>query len=261
MNRLAIGMAMLLLTFMTGGPAASQWLKIPLPGIPRTPDGKPNLTAPAPRMPDGKPDLSGIWRRDTPGVNYLGNVGAGGAEISMQPWAAALYKTRQESLSVDRPSGRCLPHALPDAMMVSNFKMIPTPGVTVLLYEEFNHFRQIFTDGRGFPNQTNPDERTPTWFGYSIGKWEADTFVVDTIGFNDQSWLDDGGHPHSDAMHVTERFRRRDFGHMDVQIAIDDPKAYTKPFTVSVAFRLQADTEFIEDICENERDQSHMVGK
>jgi hypothetical protein len=258
MNRLAIGIAIL---FLTAGPAGAQWLKITLPGIPRTPDGKPNLTAPAPQMPDGKPDLSGIWRRNTPGVNYLVNIGSGGADISMQPWAEALYKTRQETLSKDRPSGRCLPHALPDAMMVSIFKIVPTSASMVILYEEFTHFRQIFTDGRGLPNQDKPEERTGAWFGYSIGKWEGDTFVAETIGFNDKSWLDDSGHPHSDAMRVTERFRRRDFGHMDIAITIDDPKAYTKPFTINVAFALLPDTEFIEDICDNERDQPHMVGK
>jgi hypothetical protein len=257
MNRLAMGLAMLL---VTAGPAGSQWLKIPLPGIPRTSDGKPNLTAPAPKMPDGKPDLSGIWRRDTPGVNYLVNIGAGGAELSMQSWAEALYKTRQETLSKDRPSGRCLPHALPDAMMVSIFKVVPTSASMLILYEEFTHFRQIFTDGRGLPNP-DPETRAGAWFGYSIGKWEGDTFVAETAGFNDKSWLDDSGHPHSDAMRVTERFRRRDFGHMDIAITIDDPKAYTKPFTVNVAFALLPDTEFIEDICDNERDQTHMVGK
>jgi hypothetical protein len=261
MNRRAVGTTCLVMMLITGGPAAAQWLKIPLPGTPRTPDGKPNLTAPVPRTSDGKPDLSGIWRRNTPGRNYLVNIGAGGAELSMQPWAAALYKERQDSLSKDRPSGRCLPHGLPDAMMVSIFKIAPTPGAMLILYEEFVHFRQVFTDGRGFPNEANAAERTPTWFGYSIGKWEGDTFVADTIGFNDKSWLDDGGHPHSDAMHVTERFHRRDFGHMDIAITIDDPKAYTKPFTIDVAFALQPDTEFIEDICDNEKDQSHMVGK
>lgn len=254
----AIGLAMLL---STAGPVGSQWLKIPLPGTPRTPDGKANLTAPAPKMADGKPDLSGIWTRNTPGVNYLNNLGAGGAEISMQPWAESLYKTRQESLSKDRPSGRCLPHALPDAMMVSNFKMVPTPAAMLILYEEFVHFRQIFTDGRGFPNQSNPEDQIGTWFGYSIGRWEGDAFVAETTGFNDKSWLDDGGHPHTDAMRVTERFRRRDFGHMDIAITIDDPKAYTKPFTVNVAFVLLPDTEFIEDICDNEKDQPHMIGK
>jgi len=258
MNRLATGIAMLLLT---AGPAGSQWLKIPLPGTPRTADGRPDLTAPAPRTVDGKPDFSGIWTRNTPGVNYLNNLAAGGAEISMQPWTEALYKTRQETLSEDRPSGMCLPHGLPDAMMVSNFKLVSTPVAMLILYEEFVHFRQIFTDGRDFPNRANPEERIGTWFGYSIGRWEGDTFVAETIGFNDKSWLDDGGHPHSDAMHVTERFRRRDFGHMDIEITIDDPKAYTKPFTVNVAFILLPDTEFIEDICDNEKDQTHMVGK
>jgi hypothetical protein len=257
MNRLAIGIVML---FLTAGPAGAQWLKITLPGIPRTPDGKPNLTAPAPKMPDGKPDLSGIWRRDTPGVNYLVNIGSGGADISMQPWAEALYKTRQETLSKDRPSGRCLPHALPDAMMVSIFKIVPASASMLILYEEFTHFRQIFTDGRALPD-SDPETRAGAWFGYSIGKWEGDTFVAETAGFNDKSWLDDGGHPHSDAMRVTERFRRRDFGHMDIAITIDDPKAYTKPFTINVAFALLPDTEFIEDICDNERDQPHMVGK
>jgi len=261
MNRVARGLALLFMIFMAGGSAGAQWLKIPLPGTPRTPDGKPNLTAPAPKMPDGRPDLSGIWTRNTPGKNYLNNLSVGGADISMQPWADALYKTRQDTLSKDRPSGVCLPHALPDAMMVSNFKMVPTASAMLVLYEEFVHFRQIFTDGRGFPNQANPEERVGTWFGYSIGRWEGDTFVAETIGFNDKSWLDDGGHPHSDAMHVIERFRRRDFGHMDVDITIDDPKAYTKPFTVNVPFILLPDTEFLEDICDNERDHPHMVGK
>jgi hypothetical protein len=258
MNRMAAGLAMLLLTAV---PVASQWLKIPLAGTPRTPDGAPNLTAPAPRMPDGKPDLSGIWTRNTPGVNYLANLAAGGAVISMQPWAEALYKTRQDTLSKDRPSGRCLPHGIPDAMMVSNFKLVPTPWAMLILYEEFNHFRQLFTDGRGFPNQNHPEDLFPTWFGYSIGRWDGDTFVAETMGFNDKSWLDDGGHPHSEAMRVTERFRRRDFGHLNVEITIDDPKTYTKPFAVDVAFILLPDTEFIEDICDNEKDQPHMVGQ
>jgi hypothetical protein len=257
MKRVTIGLAML---FVATTPVVAQWLAITLPRTPRTADGKPNLTASAPQMPDGKPDLSGIWQRNTPGKNYLNNLAAGGAEISMLPWAEALYKTRQDTLSKDRPSGRCLPHGLPDAMMVSIFKMVPTRDAMLVLYEEFTHFRQIFTDGRGFPNAANPADRIGTWFGYSIGRWEGDTFVAETTGFNDKSWLDDGGHPHTDTLLVTERFRRRDFGHMDIQFTIDDPKTYTKPFTVDVAFALQPDTEFIEDICDNERDQPHMVG-
>lgn len=117
-------------------------------------------------------------------------------------------------------------------------------------------YRQIFTDGRKLPEDQNP-----TWFGYSVGKWEGDTLVVETTGFNEESWLDDGGHPHSDALHVTERFRRSNFGNMDIQFTIDDPKAYTKPWTATVRFQLLADTELIENICENEKDAAHLVGK
>lgn len=237
-------------------PAAAQWVSIKLPGTPRLPDGKPDLTAPATRTAGGKPDLSGVWRATT--GRYLQNIGADIGELPFQPWAAALFKERADALGKGRPSERCLPHAIPDNMMVRNspWKIIQTPGVTILLFEEFNHWRQIFTDGR-----EHPKENTPSWFGYSVGKWEGDTFVVDTIGFNDQSWLDDPGHPHSDAMRVTERFQRPDFGHLKLEITIDDPKAYTKPWSVNVTFDLFSDTELMESICENEKDHAHMVGK
>src|SRR5438094_351049 len=176
----------------------AQWANIPLPNTPRTPDGKPNISAPAPKTPDGRPDLSGIWR-----------VG----EAPFQPWAAALYKERADALGKGRPSERCIPHGIPDGMLVRNspFKIVQTPGVVVILYEEFNHYRQIFTDGRGFPPETNP-----SWFGYSIGKWEGDTFVAETVGFNDKSWFDDPGHPHIDALRLTKRFRRLKFGRMEI---------------------------------------------
>jgi hypothetical protein len=136
------------------------------------------------------------------------------------------------------------------------FKIILTPEVLVILYEEFNHYRQVFTDGRGHPQDLNP-----TWYGYSVGQWDGDTFVADTIGFNDQTWLDEGGYSHSDALHIVERFRRRDFGHLDMQITIDDSKAYTKPWMVSMSFDLLPDTELIEHMCENEKDAAHIVGK
>jgi hypothetical protein len=143
-------------------------------------------------------------------------------------------------------------------MLVRNspFKIVQTADVVVILYEEFNHYRQIFTDGRSFPPETNE-----SWFGYSIGRWEGDTLVAETVGFNDKSWLDDPGHPHSEALRVTERFHRRDFGQMEIQITFDDPKAYTKPWSVTVPFTLYPDTELIESICENEKDHAHMVGK
>jgi len=135
-------------------------------------------------------------------------------------------------------------------------KIVSTPGFTLILYEEFNHFRQVFTDGRG-----HPVDPVPTWFGYSIGKWEGDTFVVDSRGFNDKSWMDDSGLPHTEALHTIERFRRVDFGHMELELTIDDPKAYTRPWTVPFQLVLLPDTDLIESICDNEKDNAHMTAK
>jgi hypothetical protein len=241
--------------FVMAGPVSAQWVNIRLPGTPRAPDGKPNLTAPAPRTPEGRPDLSGIWRR--PDAKYYRNLAADGVQVPFQPWAEALYKARRENNGKGQPSERCLPQGIPKAMLPPEpFKIVQTPGVVVILYEEFNDYRQVFTDGRGFPQ-----DRNPSWLGYSVGKWDGDALVVDTLGFNDEAWLDSGGHPTTDALHIVERFRRRDFGHMDIDITIDDPKAYTRPWTVTVPFDLLPDTEIIEHICENEKDAPHMIGK
>src|SRR3989454_2119953 len=233
-----------------------QWVNVPLPNTPRLPNGKPNLTAPVPKTREGKPDLTGIWRAAD--GKYLQNIAADGVQVPFQPWAEALYKERQANFSKDRPSGRCLPHGVPDAMLVpaTPFKILQTPGVTLILFENQGRYRQVFTDGRGFPK-----EMQPTWLGYSIGKWDGDSFVVDTIGFNDQTYLDDGGHPHSDAYHAVERFRRHDFRPMDMEITIDDPKAYRKPWSVTIHFVLFPDNELMESVCENEQDAKHMVGK
>jgi hypothetical protein len=234
----------------------AQWVNVSVPNTPRTPDGKPSLDAPVPRSSDGKPDLSGIWR--VADGRYLQNIAVDIGEAPFQPWAAALFKERAGALGKGRPSQHCIPHGIPDGMLVRNspFKLVQTPGVVVILYEEFNHYRQIFTDGRGFPA-----EMSPSWFGYSLGKWEGDVFVVETLGFNDKSWFDDPGHPHSDALRVTERFRRPNFGRMEMQITFDDSKAYTKPWSATIPFTLLPDTELIESICENERDHAHIVGK
>lgn len=248
--------AMIAIAWMMVGPAHAQWLKLTLPGTPRTTDGKPNLTAPAPRTPEGKPDLSGIWHADN--GRYLSNLAGSGVDVPMQPWAAAVYKERLDSLGRDKPQVRCLPHGVPDAMLVAGipFKIIQTPGVLVVLYEEFNQYRQIFTDGRTLPSDPNP-----AWFGYSIGKWEGDAFVVETTGFKEGTWLDNGGHPHTDALHVTERFRRPNFGSMELDVTIDDPKAYTTPWkATTVHFKLLPDMELIEHLCENEKDAPHLVG-
>jgi hypothetical protein len=265
MNQIAVYVLVFVLALAAPASAGAQWISHPTSGIPRTSEGKPNLTAPAPRTSDGKPDLSGIWAPAplaiartplTVGPNLTDYMPAG-AVIPMQPWAQALFNQRSASLGAGRPSERCLPHGIPDAMLPPTpFKMIQTPGLTLLLYEEFNHFRQIFTDGRPLPPAIQP-----AWLGYSVGKWEGDTFAVDTSGFNDQTWLDDWGRPHTEAMHTIERFRRRDVGHMEMEVTIDDPKAYTKPWSATVRFNLVPDTELIENMCDNERDHAHIVGK
>ena len=236
-------------------PVSAQWLHYPTPGIPRTPDGKPNLSAPAPKTSYGKPDLSGIWAAAD--GKYLQNLAADGLAVPMQPWAAALYKERSTNLGKGRPSEHCLTHGVTDfdALPIA-WKILQTPGAIAILYEAYNHYRQIFLDGRPLPEPTQP-----AYMGYSVGKWEGDTLVVDTKGFNDIGWLDDMGHPQTEALHVTERFRRRDFGHMDLQLTVDDPKAYTKPWTVKLGLDLLPDEELIEAICENEKDAQHMVGK
>jgi hypothetical protein len=252
---LAVVVATAIVILLGAWTASAQWLDIRLPGTPRTPDGKPNVSAPVNKTPDGKPDLSGIWRAAD--GKYLANIAADEGEPPFQPWAEALYKERVANFGQDRPSGRCLPHAVPDNMMVRSgpFKIIQTPGVIVILFEEMNHFRQIFTDGRGFP-----EIKEPTWLGYSVGMWEGDTLVVETIGFHDRSWLDNPGHPHSDAMRVIEKFKRRDFGHLDIQITIDDPKAYTRPWSANARFDLAPDSELLESICENEKDYENTIG-
>jgi hypothetical protein len=251
MTRLAAATALLLASV----PLAAQWLHYPTPGMPRTPEGKPNLSAPAPKMPDGKPDLSGIWA--SADNKYLQNLAADGIEVPFQPWAEKLYKERSENLGKGRPSERCLTHGVTDFDALGiNWKIIQTPAMIAVLYEAYNHYRQIFLDGRPLPKPTQP-----AYLGYSVGRWEGEILVVDTTGFNDVGWLDDGGHPQTEALHVTERFRRRDFGHMDLQLTIDDPKAYTKAWGPTLRLNFQPDDELMESICENEKDVPHMVGK
>jgi hypothetical protein len=239
--------------------AAAQWLTVKSENIPRTADGKPNLSAPAPRTADGKPDLSGIWHVHEEGVppKYALNLAADlpGKEVPLQPWAAALVKERAARQGADYPPSRCLPPGVPNLTMAPHpFKMVQTPGFVIMLYEALTTYRQIFTDGRALPQDPNP-----TWMGYSVGRWEGEALVVRTSGFNDKTWIDIAGHPNTEALQVIERFRRRDFGHMDMEITIDDPKAYTKPWTVTIGAVLLPDTELLEFVCnENEKDQQHM---
>ena len=258
--------------------AHAQWLNHPTPGTPRTRDGKANLTAPAPRAPDGKPDLSGVWQtelvnpRDSvlgenfqfvvPGDDprtfskYVRNILADfkPEDVPMRPEAAELL--RKNATTAITPSVNCLPLGLPVSDMHSYypFKIVQARGVTMVLYEAGNTYRQIYTDGRKLP--VDP---APAWLGYSVGRWEGDTFVVDAVGFNDKGRLDGSGHPRSEAMRLQERFHRRDFGHMDVQITVDDPTFYTKPFTVKVTEILIPDSDVLESVCnENEKDRAHL---
>lgn len=238
-------------------PASAQWFHVTTPGIPRTADGKPNLTAPAPRGPDGKPVLNGIWQMNG---KYLQNIAADmkPGEVPYQPWAEKVFESRQNGArGRDDPAARCIPGMPKLDALPYPFEIIETPGMVMMLFEGFTTFRQIFTDGRELPQDPNP-----AWFGYSVGEWEGDDFVVNTIGINESTWLDNAGRPHSDALHLIERFHRRDFGHMDIDLTIDDPKAYTKPWTVKEDLRLIPDTSLLEYICnENNKDYDHLMGK
>jgi hypothetical protein len=277
MHNLITAVAVMALTAVISPSLAAQWPSHPTPGVPRTPDGKPILTGPAPRTADGKPDLSGLWentwmiqsRRQTPApspttggppVATFANVGAGFKEgLPLQPWAADLLKKRREENSKDNPDAVCLPMGLMQFHLHPQpRKIIQTPSLIVILYEGNAGIRQIYMDGRPLPN----NDPQPWWYGYSIGKWDGDTLVVETTSFRNDGWLDIWGSPLTDAAKMTERYRRVNFGVLEIDVTIDDPKAYTTPFTVRVDQRIMVDTEMIEFICnENNIDPQHMVGK
>jgi hypothetical protein len=223
--------------------ASAQWLTLPLAGTPRNADGTPNLAAPAPKTADGKADLSGIWRPRT------SRALRGKPDIPALPWAQKLRDERTAALRKDDPEAQCLPSGVPEQMLTLPFKIVQTPGVTLVLYEVWANYRQIFTDGRTLPSQI----QAPAWFGYSVGKWEGDALVVDSVGFNDRSWVLFTGFPRTEAMRITERFRRVTFGQLEIDFTFDDPGAYTKPWGATVQFGLMPDTEMLEHICENQK--------
>ena len=240
----------------------AQWLTYSTPGIPRLPDGRPNLSAPAPRGANRRPDLSGIWAapcaiygRDDCFVRSLffdlaKDLNA--ADVQMTPWASAIQKQREARNHVDDPYTYCLPLGVPRENHRSPFKIVQTPSMTIFLHESFvgNTFRQIFTDGRPLPKLS---ETEPAWLGYSVGRWDGDDFVVESVGFRDHGWLSANmAWPNSDALHVTERWHRRDFGHLEETVTIDDPKAYLKPWTNKIVLTMQADTELLDSYCDNQ---------
>jgi hypothetical protein len=236
-------------------PLSAQWLKHPTAGIPRTPDGKPNLTAPAPRTADGKPDLSGLWQRISP--KYRRNIAADLEPEEIQPWARALVQERMEDLGKGHMAVQCLPWGPSYATSERLVKIVQTPGL-VLMLDEGLAYRQVFMDGRALETEPNP-----SWLGYSVGRWEGDTLVVDSFGFNDQTWLDAAGHPHTEALRMTERYRRRDFGHMDIEVTFTDPAVYARPIKVALSAELRPDTELLEAVCNEggDRNLEHWVGK
>lgn len=244
------------ISFLLAANADAQWLDYPAPGIPRLPNGKPNLAAPAPRGPDGKPDLSGVWNGPGPG-SYDRNIARDLKPADIQPWAEAIYQQRVRDMGKNAPRANCLPDPFVYYHMVDVARFVQRPGVIVVMYQGTTNsvHRTIFTDGRPLPKDANP-----TWMGYSVGHWDGDTLVVETAGFNDRGWLDIEGHPHSEALRITERFRRRDFGHMDLEVTIDDPKTFTMPFSLRIPKTLTPDTDLLESICENDTSVPHMVG-
>ena len=277
LRTLAISIAL----FSVAAPA--QWVNFPTPGTPRTADGKPNLSAPTPRAPGGKPDLSGVWMHETTTVAEVRRLfgkrfdseitlAPPGMEIGTQhkyafdilldfkPEEAMLRPRAVEILrraAAERnPANVCTGvMGIPLAGLLSEpIKIVQAPRLTLILYEVQNLRRQIYTDGRALPKEVN----LPAYMGYSAGHWEHDTLVVETAGFNDKTSLDAAGHPHGEALHITERFHRRDFGHLDVEMTFDDPQMYTKPFTITIPHYLMADADIFEDFCDNEKDRTHL---
>jgi len=268
---------------LTAAAVQAQWVNYPTPGLPRGKDGKVLLNAPAPRTKDGKPDLSGVWHVEPTGLTEMkrlfGNdvdaLDVPGMEahtiskygisvlIDFKPEdsplrkdvADAITRANRHETGIDNLA-RCLPGGIPLGTMLSEFtKIVQAPGLTLVMHELDNATRQIYTDGRPFPK-----DPSGSWFGSSTGRWERDTLVVDTIGFNGKAPLDIIGNPRSEKMKITERYRRRDVGHLDVEITFDDPVAYTRPFTIKVTHLLQPDTDVLEYFCnENEKDRVHLV--
>jgi len=262
--------------------ADAQWLNYPTPGTPRSRDGRPNLSAPVPRASNGTPDLSGVWQIEPPPAGEIERlvgptVGALAVESDdprgfsryffniladfkpedapMRPEAAERFRRRGSEGPIINTESHCLPMGIPRASLITApFKIIQSPPETVILYEADNTHRQVYTDGRKLP--VDP---APSWLGYSVGRWEGGTLKVETAGLNDKAMLDAFGHPRSELTHMIERFRRRDFGHMEIGITIDDPANYTKPFTIRFNTRLLPDTDVLESFCnENEKDLRHL---
>jgi hypothetical protein len=266
MRRFCIGL-------LLAGSLPAQWLHLPTRGVPRKADGSPNLEAPAPKTADGKSDFSGMWIArevlpcdskergvqcvELPLTPQVVDIALGLKEgLPYQPWAAELVKRRAKELGVNDPHTHCLPPNFPRAWSFpESQKILQMPGLLVVLHEFNASYRQIFFDGRTFP-----EDMTPAWSGYSVGHWEGDRLVVESRGFRDDGWLDIKGNPLTDAATVTERIRRPNYGNLEIQVTVNDPKAYTQPWTITLHEKIVLDTEMMDFMClENEKDVAHMV--
>ncbi len=275
-----------LTTLFASAPLAAQWISYPTAGVPRKPDGSVNMSAPAPRLANGKPDFSGVWATgesnrpqqaagkgkaagnadDRPvdpqritSSHHMANLGVdlpGG--LPYQPWLVPIVKRRTENLAIDDPHIRCFPDNFIRAYgMPHLLKFVHTPDLLVMLNEMNATYRQVFTDARPLPVDPNPSLQ-----GYSSAKWSGDTLVIDTIGVRDDTWIDWNGSILTEAAKVREEITRPDFGHIDVQVTVDDPKAYTKPWTVTLHQKIVVDTDLIDEICvENENSLQHLKEK
>jgi hypothetical protein len=249
--------ALLLAAFMAA-PALGQWIGVPDAVLPRTAAGDVDMDAPPPRRADGRIDLEGIWMTDD--NRYIRDLAldVGAENVPYQPWAQELFDSRKDgSRSGEDPDAHCLPQGVPKIDFVAYpWKLIETPSSVVIIYETFNYWRQIFTDGRDL----GPNAK-PTWMGYSTGRWQGDTLVVETTGFNGKVWLDQLGRPSTDQLHVTEKYTRTSFGHMRIDVTIDDPGAYTAPWSASHVVHLRPGWEPLEFICgENNKDIQNLPG-
>ena len=268
----SVALAMLVVLFAPG--LTAQWLNNPTPGVPRRADGKVDMTAPAPRMANGKPDLSGLWmtaepNRETRGAGGLGTSDEAGNPANItasrqmrdigidlpgglpyQPWLIPIVKERTANEAIDDPHIRCLPDNFLRAYGLPHLlKFVHTPQLLVVLNEMNAGYRQVFIDGRPLPKDPNP-----SWQGYSSAQWSGDTLVIDTNGLRDDTWIDWNGSVLTEAAKVREEIRRPDFGHLEIKVTVDDPKAYTKPWTVTLKQRIVVDAELIDEIClENEK--------
>jgi hypothetical protein len=237
----------------------AQWDPFPNKNVPRTPDGKVDMNAPPRRMADGKPDFGGFWMPND-NVKHLLNLASDmkQEDIPLTAWGRSVYNERIETNGKDHPGVRCLPSGIPEKLNIPDgLKVVDTPDLLVFLYESRTIYRQVFKDGRPLPKDAQP-----TWMGYSVGHWDGDTLVVETIGQNGKTWLDMRGLPGTESLKVIERYSRPNIGRIDIDVTIDDPKAYTKSWNVKLQWKLIPDTDLIESICEeNSKDLPHMVGK